>query len=129
MKRKKMGLVMRKLTNGFVLTQEPTRTLYMPKMASSATPTTEPVESYHAIEDRITQAIIVLRERGGKPNISAAAREFRVTATRLRAIWNGRKSKSDIIPGNRRLQEHQELVVCIYLDHLGLGYLPRFHDY
>ena len=118
MKRKKMGLVMRKLTNGFVLTQEPTRTLYMPKMASSATPTTEPVESYHAIEDRITQAIIVLRERGGKPNISAAAREFHISQSRLRARWNGRKAKSDIIPSNRKLKEHQELAVCSYLDRL-----------
>ena len=87
-------------------------------MASSTTATTKIVEPYHAIENRITQAIDILRERGGKPNIAAAAREFHVTESRLRGRWNGRKAKSDIVPANRKLQEHQELAVCSYLDRL-----------
>ena len=75
------------------------------------------------IEGRITQAIDALREKGGDPDI-AAAREFRVTATRLRARWNGRKAKSDIIPCNRKLQDNQESAVCSYLDRLdGIGIL------
>ena len=129
MKRKKMGSVMTggvpgatSQANGFVSTS--TRALCMLKMASSTTPTTEPVESYHAIEDRITQAINILHERGGKPNISAAAREFHVSQSRLRARWNGRRAKSDIIPGNRRLKEHQELAVCSYLGRLDKLEIP-----
>ena len=87
-------------------------------MASSTTTTTKIVEPYHVIEDRITQAIDILRERGGNPNVAAAAREFHVTESRLRGRWNGRKAKSDIILANRKLQEHQELAVCSYLGRL-----------
>ena len=88
---------------------------------------TEIVEPCHATEDRITQATGILRESGEKPNIAAAACEFRVTA-RLQARWNGRKAKGDIIPGNRRRQEYQELVVCSYLDryHVILEWLHEF---
>ena len=68
----------------------------LPKMAPITTPTTEIVEPYHATEDRIIQAIGALHEMGGNPNI-ATALEFRVTTTRLRARWNGRKAKSDIV--------------------------------
>ena len=36
----------------------------------------------------------------------------------MRGRWNGRKAKSDIVPANRKLREHQELAVCSYLDRL-----------
>lgn len=93
-------------------------------MAPSTTPTTKIAEPHHAIEDRITWAIDILRERGGNPNIAAAAREFHAPATRLRERWNGCKAKSDIISGNRRLQEHQELAVCSCLGRLDKVGIP-----
>jgi hypothetical protein len=82
------------------------------------------VESYHAVESRITQAIEILQGRGGQPNFAAAAREFLLPVQRLRARWNGRPSKIQTIPGNRRLSKHQELAVCQYLDRLDNIGLP-----
>ena len=87
-------------------------------MTSNAAPNTTISEPYHVIESRITQGIDILLQRGGKPNISAAAREFNVPEQRFRARWNGRKSKQDVVPWNRKLKEHEELAVCSYLDRL-----------
>jgi len=41
-----------------------------------------------------------------------------VPLQRLRARWNGRKSKQEVVPRNRKLKEHEELAVCAYLDRL-----------
>ena len=85
-------------------------------MTSYAAPTTTISEFYHVIESRITQDIDILLQRGGKPNISAAAREFNVPEQRFRARWNGRRSNQDVVLWNRKLKEHEELAVCTYLD-------------
>ena len=50
-------------------------------MADATTPPspsapTHIVESYHAVESRITRAVEILRGRGGQPNFAAAVREF-----------------------------------------------------
>ena len=82
------------------------------------------VESYHAVENRITQAIEILQARGGQSNLAAAAKEFLLPPQRLRARWNGRPPKTQVIPGNRKLSGHQELAVCQYLDHLDNIGLP-----
>jgi hypothetical protein len=77
------------------------------------------VESYESIETRIQEAIDVLQERDEeKPNLSAAAREFEVPMQRLRARWNGRRSKCDVPGPNKKLTGDQELAVCLYLDRL-----------
>ena len=76
------------------------------------------VESYHAVEDRITQAIEILQVRGGQPNLAAVAREFFLPAHHLRASWNSRPSNIQAIPGNGRLSKHQESAVYQYLDRL-----------
>ena len=93
-----------------------------PTMTSNTAPhpptTTTIAEPYHAIENRITQGIDILLQRGGKPNISATAREFKVPEQRFRARWNGRKSKQEVVPWNRKLKEHEELAVCTYLNRL-----------
>jgi hypothetical protein len=47
--------------------------------------------------------IDILHGRGENPNIAAAAKEFFLPVQRLLARWNGRKSKQDLTPGNRRL--------------------------
>ena len=80
-------------------------------LSPSETAPTHIVESYHAVENRITQAIKILQGRdshGGQPNFAAAAREFLLPVQRLqiRARWNGRPSKIQTIPGNRRLSGH-----------------------
>ena len=93
---------------------------------SESTPT-HIVESYHAVENRITQAIEILQERGGQPNFAAAAREFLLLVQRLRARWNGRQSKIQRLAGNRKLSQHQELAVCEYLDRLDNIGLPARH--
>ena len=54
-------------------------------MTSNAAPNTTISEPYHVIESRITQGVDILLRRGGKPNISAAAREFNVPEQRFRA--------------------------------------------
>jgi hypothetical protein len=59
-----------------------------------------------------------------KNNIAAVAKEFFVPLQRLRARWNGHKSKQDLIPGNRKLLEYQELAVCSHLNHLDKIGLP-----
>jgi hypothetical protein len=77
------------------------------------------VESYESIEARIQEAIDDLEKRDEeKPNLAAAAREFEIPITRLRARWNGRRSKCDVPGPNKRLSEDQELAVCLYLDRL-----------
>ena len=68
------------------------------KDAPSPPTTTTTAEPYYAIESRITQGIDILLQRGGKVNIAAAAREFNVPEQRLRARWNGRKSKKEAVP-------------------------------
>jgi hypothetical protein len=61
------------------------------------------VESYESIEARIQEAIDDLEKRDEeKPNLAAAAREFEVPITRLRARWNGRRSKCDVPGPNKR---------------------------
>ena len=74
-------------------------------------------ESYSEIESRIQEALDALSKRD-KPNIAAAAREFRVPEQRLRARWKGRLSKQARPAANRKLSEDQELAVCQYLDRL-----------
>ena len=73
--------------NNFSRTKEVLR--HPPTMTSNAAPTTTISEFYHITESRITQGIDILRQRGGKPNISTAAREFNVPEQRVRARWNG----------------------------------------
>ena len=80
-------------------------------------PPTTITEPYHVVESRIIQGVDILQQ-GGKPNFSAAAREFSVPLQRLRARWNGRRSKQEVVPWNRKLNEHEELAVCTYLDRL-----------
>lgn len=74
-------------------------------------------ESYDEIEARITLACEELSEYA-KPNVAAAAREFEVPETRLRARWNGRQTKVDRPAANRKLLEEEELAVCLYLRRL-----------
>ena len=74
-------------------------------------------ESYSEIESRIQEALDALSKRD-KPNIAAAAREFRVPEQRLRARWNGCLSKQERPAANRKLSEALELAVCRYLDRL-----------
>ena len=95
-------------------------------MTSHAAPNPPPTtitEPYHVIESRITQSIDIPLQRDGKPNLSVAAQEFKVPLQRLRARWNGRKSKQEVVSWNRKLKEHEELAVCAYLnclDKIGL---------
>ncbi|KAF8538983.1 hypothetical protein BDD12DRAFT_883702 [Trichophaea hybrida] len=86
----------------------------MTSKAAPSPPTTKIIEPYHVIEAQITQAINILHEQpeGGKPNIAAAARQFFVPEQRLRARWNGHRSKQDVIPANRKLREYQELAIA-----------------
>ena len=74
-------------------------------------------ESYSQIESRIQEALIALSERD-RPNIAAAAREFRVPEQRLRARSIGCLSKQERPAANKKLSEDQELAVCQYLDRL-----------
>jgi hypothetical protein len=77
------------------------------------------VESYESIEARIQEAIDDLEKRDEeKPNLAAVAREFEVPPQRLRARWNGRRSKCDVPGPNKKLSGDQELAVCLYLDRL-----------
>ena len=84
-------------------------------------------ETYSAAESRITQVIEILHKRlsdegsldsDKKPNISAIAREFCVSESRLRARWKGRQSKQERPAANQKLREDRELAVCQYLDRL-----------
>ena len=50
--------------------------------------------------------------------MSAAAREFNVPEQRFRARWNGQRSEQGVVSWNAKLKEHEELVVCTYLDRL-----------
>ena len=50
----------------------------MTSHAAPNPPTTTITEPYDVVESRITQGIDILLQRGGKPNIAAAAREFNV---------------------------------------------------
>ena len=74
-------------------------------------------DTYHDIEDRISEAIQSL-DNQRKPNIAKTARNFRVPPSRLRNRWNGRQPKSQVVAHNRTLSEAQELAICQYLDHL-----------
>ena len=58
------------------------------------------IESYHAVANRILQAIEILQGRVGQPNSAVAALEFSLPVQRLRARWNGWPSKVQMIPGN-----------------------------
>ena len=77
-------------------------------------------DTYHDIEDRISEAVKALDSQG-KPNVAKTARDFRVPPSRLRNRWNGRRSKSQVVAHNRTLSEAQELAICQYLDHLDRG--------
>ena len=59
---------------------------------------------YSEIESRIEEALDALSERD-RPNIAAAAREFRVPEQRLRARWNGCLSKLEGPVANRKIGE------------------------
>ena len=82
-------------TTKFFIATSPTMTS---NTAAHPLSTTTIAEPYHAIENRITQGIDILLQRGGKPNIAAAAREFKIPEQRFRARWNGRKSKQEVVP-------------------------------
>ena len=73
--------------------------------------------SYSEIESRIKVALEALSERD-RPNVSAAARQFRVPEQRLRARYKGRLSRQERPAANRKLSEDQELAVCQFLDQL-----------
>ena len=75
---------------------------------------------YSQIESRIQEALIALSERD-RPNIAAAAREFRVPEQRLRARSIGCLSKQERPAANKKLSEDQELTVCQYLDRLDIA--------
>ena len=89
----------------------------MTSHAAPNPPTTTITKPYHVVESRITQGIDIL-QRGGNPNFSAEAREFNVPLQRLRARWNGRRSKQEVVPWNRKLKEHEDSAVCTYLGRL-----------
>lgn len=93
------------------------------RFPKTATPRPRPSEPYATTEDRIQQAIEWLNQQK-KVNIAAGARRFFVPEGRLRARWNGRPSKQDLIPGNRKLSVGQELAVCEYIDRLDEIGLP-----
>ena len=90
----------------------------MTSHAAPNPPTTTITEPYDVVESRTAQGMDILLQRGGKPNIAAAAREFNVPVQRLRARWNDRRSKQEVVPWNRKLKEHEELAVCTYLNRL-----------
>ena len=78
-----------------------------------------PKKAYESVETRIQEAITVLKKRGeDNPNIAAAAREFNLPRRRLSRRWQGQNSKQTRQPTNRKLNEAQELALCLYLDRL-----------
>ena len=90
---------------------------------ATTTPPTQIVEAYHAI----TQAIKALQDRGGKPNIAAAAKGFFVPEQRILRRWNGQRSKQQS-PRKRKLRGHQESVSYQHLDRLGAIGLFKITD-
>jgi len=83
-------------------------------------------KSYSEVENRIQQAIVELNGEI-KPNITAVAREFEVPMHRLRARFQGRQSRQDRPPTNRKLSEDQEEGLCQYLTGLDeIGIAPRY---
>ena len=77
------------------------------------------VEPYEVTESWIQKVIDILSDRGeDNPNITAAARGFRVPVQRLRARWVGQQSKQERPGTNKRLSADEELAVCLYLDRL-----------
>jgi len=83
-------------------------------------------KSYSKVENRIQQAIVKLNGEI-KPNITAVAREFEVLMHRLRARFQGRQSRQDRPPTNRKLSEDQEEGLCQYLTRLDeIGIAPRY---
>ena len=72
------------------------------------------VESKHAIEARITQAIEILQERGGQPNFAPAARVFCCQCSAFEQDGMAANQSFKVLAGNRKLSQHQELGVCEY---------------
>jgi hypothetical protein len=92
-------------------------------MSKSSTPPI--IETYAAIEACIQQAIEhMLTQKAKDLNFTATARTFHVPMHQLRAGWNGRGTRSNVIAHNRELSEDQELAVCGFLDHLDEIGLP-----
>lgn len=73
------------------------------------------MNSYFAIEDRITEALSS-HPQNSKPNIAKLAREFAVPESRLRARAKGRATRSDRAAVNQRLTDAEEAALCRYLD-------------
>ena len=86
-------------------------------------------ESYASTESQIQVALAELLQRGEeKPDLAAAAWEFNLPPQRLRARWNGKKSKETGLPANKKLREEEEFAVCQYLNRLDkIGTLARLH--
>ena len=95
----------------------------MSSAGAATTPPTQIIKTYHAI----THATNTLQDRGGIPNIAAAAKEFFVPEQRLLRRWNGQRSKQQS-PRNRKLRGHQESAACQYLDRLGAIRLFKITD-
>jgi hypothetical protein len=74
-------------------------------------------DDYYDIEDRIEQALRILR-RQEKPNISKTAREFDIPMQRLRRRWLGTPSRCDRAPTNTKLSTEQEMALRWYINTL-----------
>jgi hypothetical protein len=74
-------------------------------------------DDYYDIEDRIEQALRILR-RQEIPNISKTAREFDVPMQRLRRRWLGTPSRYDRAPTNIKLSIEQEMALRQYINTL-----------
>lgn len=87
-----------------------------------------PHESYADTEMRI-QAIITELSGKPKPNIKWHADFYGLPYTRLLARWNGRPSKMDLIPGNRKLNQEQDSALYSHLQRLDeIGISPLLTD-
>lgn len=68
------------------------------------------------IEKRIEKAIEDLHAQS-RTNIAERAREFNVPYQRLKARWNGRKSKFQPCYTGRKLDPAQEKALCDWFDY------------
>jgi DDE superfamily endonuclease len=74
-------------------------------------------ESYHDIEDRI-QTVIASIPHDRKPKLKQLARIHHVPYQRLLARFNGRQSRSERAGPHPRLDNEQDMILCIWLDKL-----------
>jgi hypothetical protein len=74
------------------------------------------MNSYPAVEDRITEALASINPENSKPNIKELAKKFAVPYRRLLHRSKGRPSRSQREPVNLRLNDTEELALCRFLD-------------